>query len=108
MGAHGLLRLHDTVTISSSNGVPQAPAANLLRAEMAFAYDDQGRVYQQQVYDVNPSTGAVSSSALTTNDWYDHRGDLIKTSQPGGLVTKDQYDGAGRRVKEYTSDGGGD
>ena len=26
------------------------------------SYDDQGRVYQTQVYDVNPTTGAVSST----------------------------------------------
>jgi RHS repeat-associated protein len=98
----------DTVSITSSNGVPNAPAAGLLRAQVAAAYDDQGRVYQQKTYSVNQSTGAVSSSALTTNDWYDHRGDLIKTAQPGGLVDKTVYDSAGRPVTEYVSDGGGD
>src|SRR5438876_5347851 len=36
----------DGVTISSSNGVPQPPNANLLRARSTAAYDDQGRVYQ--------------------------------------------------------------
>src|SRR5207302_1711153 len=37
-----------------------------------------------------------------------HRGLVIKTSKPGGLVYKTQYDGAGRATIQYTSDGGGD
>jgi RHS repeat-associated protein len=97
----------DGVTITTSNGVPQAPSASLLRAQTNTSFDDQGRVYQTQVYSVNPSTGAVSSTALTTNDYYNHRGELIEESAPGGLVTKDAYDGAGRVTIEYTTDGGG-
>ena len=58
---------------------------SLLRAQEIDSYDDQGRVYQTQVFDVNPTTGAVSSSALTTNYYYDHRSDLIAESDPGGL-----------------------
>ena len=87
--------------------MPQPPDPSLLRAQTAYAYDDQGRVYQQMVYSVDPTTGAVSSTALTTNYYYDHRGDQIAESDPGGLWTKDVYDGAGRLVVEYTTDGGG-
>jgi RHS repeat-associated protein len=97
----------DGVAISTANGVPQAPAASLLRAQTAYAYDDQGRVYQQQVYSVDPTTGAVPSTALTTNDYYDHRGNVMAQSDPGGLWTKNAYDGAGRLVTEYTTNGGG-
>src|SRR5207244_6015153 len=61
-----------------------------------------------QVYDVNQSTGALSSSALTTNTWYNHRGQVIKVSNPGGLVNKSQFDGAGRQIESYSTDGGGD
>src|SRR5262249_12875259 len=68
---------------------------------------DQGRVYQTQTFSVNQSTGAISTYALTTKTWYNHRGLVIKTSQPGGLVTKNQYDGAGRTTKSFTTDGGG-
>jgi hypothetical protein len=75
----------DGVTPSIVNGVLQALDPSLLRAQEIDSYDDQGRVYQTQVYDVNPSTGAVSSSALTTNYYFDHRGDLIAQSNPGGL-----------------------
>jgi hypothetical protein len=47
---------YDAVTVTA--GVPQAPAANRLRAQTATAYDDQGRMYGTQVWSVNPSTGA--------------------------------------------------
>ena len=49
------------MTITSSGGVPQPPSANLLRAQTVTAYDEQGRVYQTVQYDVNQSTGSVSS-----------------------------------------------
>jgi RHS repeat-associated protein len=95
----------DGVTLTSSNGVPQAPAAGLLRAQTTTSYDEAGRVYQTQVYSVDPSSGTVSSNALTTNTWYGHRGQVLETSSPGGVVTKDQYDGAGRVTVTYTTDG---
>ncbi len=97
----------DGVTITVSGGVPQAPSASLLRAQSVTAYDDQGRVYQTAVYDVNQSTGAVSSTALTTNVYRNHRGQVMDTSNPGGEVDKSQYDGAGRVVESYISDGAG-
>ena len=68
----------------------------LLRAQTVDSYDDQGRVYQTQEYSVDPTSGAVSTYALTTNYYYDHRGELIEEADPGGLVTKTIYDGAGR------------
>jgi RHS repeat-associated protein len=98
----------DGVTITSSGGVPQAPSSSLLRAQTNSSYDEQGRVYLTQTYSVNPSTGAVSSTALSTNTWYNHRGLVIESSQPGGLKTKNAYDGAGRTTVVYTTDGNGD
>jgi hypothetical protein len=47
-------------------GRAQPPSASLFRAQVKINYDDQGRVYQTQVYDVNPTTGTVSTTALTT------------------------------------------
>ena len=94
-------------SLSTSGGVPSAPSSSLLRAETVTSYDDQGRVYESQEYEVNPSTGSVSTYALTTEYWYNHRGELIKESDPGGLVTKDKYDGAGRETVTYTTDGAG-
>src|SRR5712692_2582233 len=38
----------DGVTITSTNGVPNAPSSSLLRAHSTASYDDQGRVYLAQ------------------------------------------------------------
>jgi YD repeat-containing protein len=40
--------------------------------------------------------------------WYDRRGNVVKTREPGGLTGKVKVDGAGRVTKEWLSDGGGD
>jgi RHS repeat-associated protein len=109
----------DGVSITFTGGVPNAPSASLLRAQTITSFDDQGRVYKTQTYSVDPSTGNVSASALTTQEWYNHRGLGIKTSNPGesnsepsasalGVVDKSQYDGAGRETIHYVTDGGGD
>src|SRR5262249_48146264 len=100
----------DGVSIGDANGdgVPDAPAASLLRAYTTANFGEQGRAYRTQAYSVDPSTGAVSSSSLNTDRWFDHRGDQIKAAQPGGLVTKQSFDGAGRVTVIYTTDGGGD
>jgi RHS repeat-associated protein len=96
------------VTITSTNGVPNKPSASLLRAYSTTDFDDQQRVYADHVFSVDQTNGTVSSSSLNTLTWYDHRGNVIKELQPGGLVTKNSYDGAGRVVRVYTTDGGGD
>ena len=94
----------DGVTITSTAGVPNAPSASLLRAQTTTEYDDQGRVYQSNVYSVDQSQGTVSANSLTTNIWYNHRGEVIKVSPPGAAVTKTSYDGAGRPTAVYTID----
>jgi RHS repeat-associated protein len=99
----------DGVTITTgSDGVPSKPPAALLRARSTTEYDDQGRIFRTHVYEVDQSTGTVSTSSLTTNTWYDHRGHVVKTAAPGGLVTKTQYDGVGRPIKVSLTDGQGD
>jgi RHS repeat-associated protein len=95
----------DGVTINTVNGVPQPPDPSLWRAYTTTEYDDQGRVFRTHTYDVNQTTGAISTNSLTTNYYYDHRGDQIAESDPGGLWTKTQYDGAGRSSVNYTTDG---
>jgi len=90
------------------DGVPLTntkPSALLLRAYTARNHDDQGRVYQALMYNVNQTTGAVSANALTTNTYYDHRGNKVAVSSPGGLWTKAQYDGAGRVLSQAQTDG---
>jgi RHS repeat-associated protein len=96
----------DGVTINSVNGVPQPPDPSLLRAYSTTEYDDQGRVFRTHNYDVNQTTGTISTNSLTTNTFYDHRGNVIEKSHPGGQVTKTQYDGTDRPAVMYTTDGG--
>ena len=57
---------------------------------------------------MDPNTGAVSSASLTTNYYFDADGQQIAESDPGGLWTKDVYNGAGWVTTEYITDGGGD
>jgi hypothetical protein len=72
------------VTLTNAPGFTQTQAQRL-RAQSGSGYDEQGRVYQEQTWDVNPSNGTVSSTALTTNYYYNHRGEQIAVSAPGGL-----------------------
>jgi RHS repeat-associated protein len=97
-----------TVTDANGDGVPDKPSASRLRARSSSRYDDQARVYRSNTYSVDQSSGAISTNSLATNTWYNHRGLVIKVSVPGGPVQKTQYDGAGRPVKTFTTDGGGD
>jgi RHS repeat-associated protein len=97
----------DTVTLTTTNGVPQPPSASLLRAQLVTSFDEQGRAYRTQTYSVDQTTGAVSSTALTANLYFDHRGDLIEDAEPGSPVTKTTYDGAGRATMQYVTDGAG-
>ena len=98
----------DTVSVTTTSGVPNRPSSSLLRAKATTLYDELGRTYRTQIWSVDPSSGSASTYALATDTWFDSRGNVIKTAAPGGLVTKTAYDGAGRAVTVYTTDGGGD
>ena len=52
-------------------------------------YDDQGRVYPDAGLRREPDHRRRLQHGLTTNYLYDHRGDLIETSAPGGLWYQD-------------------
>jgi len=95
----------DGVTITFTNGVPNKPSASLLREYSTTQYDEQQRPYATHTFSVDQSAGTISTYSLNTNSWYDHRGDVIEESDPGGLVTKTQFDGAGREIERYTTDG---
>ncbi|MGL4421870.1 MAG: hypothetical protein ACRCZF_14475, partial [Gemmataceae bacterium] len=98
----------DAVAITITGGVPQLPSSSLLRAYSTTSFDELGRSYRDAMYSVNPSSGAVSSSALTNDRWYGLRGNILKSAAPGGLVTKTVTDGVGRVTTVSTTDGGGD
>ncbi len=98
----------DGVAVTSTSGVPNAPSSSLLRSKAETSYDELGRVYRTDTFGVDPSSGSVGSYTLNSQTWYDARGLVIKTAAPGGLATKSVYDGAGRVIAVYTTDGGGD
>jgi YD repeat-containing protein len=100
----------DGVTPSISGGVLSLPGGTSadLRTQSSTSYDELGRVYRQDMFDVDPSSGSVGAYTLYSEKWYDSRSNVIKMSVPDGLVTKTNYDGAGRSVVVYTTDGGGD
>src|SRR5262249_43980663 len=77
--------LGETTMVQSYDGDGVAvtgsqPSASLLRAQTATSYDDQGRANMSQTYSVDPSSGTVSTNALNTNTWYNHRGLVIEAS----------------------------
>src|SRR5262249_62084843 len=57
----------DGVTLTYSSGVPQPPAASLLRAETTGAFDEPGRADQDQTVSVNQTTRPGSATSLTPN-----------------------------------------
>ncbi len=67
----------DGVSVTSTDGLVNMAAADLLRAETTSDFDNQGRVFATHVFDVNPTNGTVSTNSLTTNFYFDHRGDQV-------------------------------
>lgn len=98
----------DTAKITTTNGVPNPPDPSLLRAKSTASYDEVGRVFRTDTFSVDPNTGAVGTYTLFSLTWYNKRGGVVKTLAPGGLVTKIKYDGVGRVLISYLTDGGAD
>jgi len=59
---------------ANADGVPDKPAAGLLRSSQVSLYDAQDRVFRTQELFVDQTTGAVGTPQLTTNMFYDRRG----------------------------------
>ncbi len=95
-------------TSPAPSGPYQAPDISRLLARSRSSYDNLGREYQSQSFGVDPATGAVATTPLTSSVWYDKRGNVIKATQPGGLVAKTIYDSLNRPIVSYITDGGSD
>jgi RHS repeat-associated protein len=93
---------------ANSDGIPDQPSSSALRGKQSKEFDDQGRVFKSETFSVDPTNGTISSGALTSETWFDKRGNVIKTSSPSGLVSKMRYDGAGRLKVSYSTDGASD
>jgi RHS repeat-associated protein len=87
---------------ANSDGIPDAPAAALLRSSQVSLYDSWDRVYESQDLFVDQSTGAVGTPRLTTDMFYDRRGNVAAVYAPNAPVIQRRYDGAGRLTSSFT------
>jgi len=94
----------DGVALGDTNGdgVPDKPAAALLRRSQVSVYDSQDRVYRTQELFIDQTTGAVGAQSLTTNLFYDRRGNVAAVYAPNTPVSQSRYDGAGRLTGSFT------
>ena len=70
-----------------------------------YSYDNLGELYQTQTYSVDPNTGEIGNS-LTSDSYFDSRGNVIEQTQPDGPVTKYTFNGLDELTAAYTTDGG--
>ena len=89
------------VVDANADGVPDKPAANLLRSSQVSFYDAQDRIYRTQELFVDQATGAVGTPRLTTSMFYDRRGNVAAVYAPNASVTQSCYDGANRLTTSY-------
>ena len=69
--------------------------------QSAPLYDDLGRVYQTQHYDISPSTGS-GSNYLAKNSFYDRNDRVVASAPAYAAGTETAYDGAGRLYETRT------
>jgi RHS repeat-associated protein len=86
----------------NADGVPDKPAAGLLRSEQTSAFDSRGRSYHTEVLYVDQSTGAIGTASLTSDTFFDARGNVAMVMAPNGPVMQYLRDGAGRTTTSLT------
>ncbi len=80
-------------------------ASGNLIARSQVAFDDLGRTYTTTTFGVDPSSGTVGNS-LVSSKWYDAAGNLTKDQPAGSQVfTKTAYDSLGRAAVSYNGYG---
>jgi hypothetical protein len=91
--------MHDNLDRVTMVNRMDTSASGTMLTQSTTAFDDIGRVFQTQVYEVVSGT---LSNPQTSNMWYDLSGNLIK-SQPAGSSAwvKMTYDGVGRTTASY-------
>ncbi len=92
---------------SSTAAQPTQPAESQALGKTVNQYDEWGRVYRSTVF-ARGSNNQLSTTGVSSDVWFDDNGNLIKSTQPGGLVSKTKYDIYGRPIASYITDGGGD
>ncbi len=106
IGIDGELEYYLETTYDNLDRIIQVDRLNttangqLLARTLTF-WDDRNRVYQTQVYSVDPNTGALGNS-LVDNTWYDLASNIIKTLPAGAQTfTKQVYDSQARVTASY-------
>jgi RHS repeat-associated protein len=90
---------------------PSAAAGATLSGLIGYEtseFDSENRDDEDQKFSVNPASGAISSTSINGNTWYDNRGNVIQQQVTGRAATKTVYDGADRPIIVYTADIAGD
>jgi RHS repeat-associated protein len=82
-------------TAPSASADPTATTSTNRTALGETFYNERGQVYQTKRWEIDQSTGNKGSS-LTSNNWYDSEGRLIKVQ--GEQLSKTTYDRFGRGV----------
>ncbi len=90
---------------AATSAAPGAVLAGLVGYSTS-EYDSQNRDYEDQTYSVDPATGTISTSALTSYTFYGPRGNVIESVAPTGQVTQNVYNGVGELIDTYITDGG--
>jgi RHS repeat-associated protein len=104
--AAGSTVITDADLVNAADKIPSGLTAGDLRAQSTYAWDDQGQLYREQDFSVNPGSGAVAATPSTTNWYYDLDGNVIATQAPSGLWTKDIYNGSGQVIAQYQTGAG--
>jgi len=102
-----------TSAYNANPPVPPTADATKVRAIALASYDEQRRIYQIKVLLIDQTNGTsgltdaqiLALPALAGNFYYDHRGDMVAVSNPGGTWGKTGFDGARRVTNAYVTDG---
>ena len=89
-------------TLGDSDGVPNQPAANLLRSETTSQYNLQGVEYGSDEDPVDQTTGGSDGlAAEDSNTLYDVDGNQTGSIDPSGRITATTYDDLGQDIADY-------
>jgi RHS repeat-associated protein len=93
-----------SIVDSNSDGIPDKPAAALLRSYTTSSYDSQDRVILSQGVQVDQASGTIAGTPVkaTTRMFYDRRGNIAAVYSPSGPVSQSRFDGAGRLTSSFT------
>ena len=99
----------DQIAMVDTNGDGEVDGISdsIRRSLSKYFYDARNQMFKGEQHLISQATGSDAGTG-TQLYWYDARGYLIKSKAGTGLVEKYRYDGTGRVVASYVTDGGSD